>query len=185
VLEGTLFTACSATNLVAINTAPPPPNPNASNQPGDYHIIPVSQIKSFEVLSLSADGSQRDAAIFETAVPAISKVDIGALKAREEAAIRKLKEQDMTRGKGVTREAQEIFDALHRIFPTRWHGQAIIVNDAVIIKSPYRLEDCQAEKDKQTSLVQVRKHLEAYMKKKGQQGVKPAVATPIPPRKGG
>lgn len=38
------------------------------------------------------------------------------MKAREEAAIRKMKEKDATRGKGVTKEAQEVFDMIGRTY---------------------------------------------------------------------
>lgn len=41
-------------------------------------------------------------------------MDLKSLEAREEAAIRKVKEKDATKGKGVSKEAQEIFDALHK-----------------------------------------------------------------------
>lgn len=48
------------------------------------------------------------------AQPRMGKVDLKALKAREEAAVKKLKEEEARKGKGVGREAQEIFDALAR-----------------------------------------------------------------------
>lgn len=49
--------------------------------------------------------------------------------------------------------------------PTRWHEQAIIVSDAVIISPPYRLEDCKAPKEKQQALNQVKKVLEGTRRK--------------------
>jgi hypothetical protein len=51
---------------------------------------------------------------FDAALPSIGRVDIKALKAREEEAVRKLKEKEAMRGKGVTKEGQDIFDALAR-----------------------------------------------------------------------
>ena len=73
--------------------------------------------------------------------------------------------------------------------PTRWHENSIVVNDNVMIRPPYRLEDCAAGKDNQHSLQHVKKILEAYLaKRKATQGgtaARPGVATPIPPRKGG
>lgn len=62
------------------------------------------------------------------------------------------------------------------------------MNDAVRIDSPYGVTDCKAPQDKQKSLEQVKKVLEGYyMKKKTtvQKAGRPAVATPMPPKKGG
>jgi hypothetical protein len=124
VVEGTLFTACSITNLIAINTAPASPNGSSgvSSQAGEYHIIPVSQIQSFQFLSPHPTESNRvhgpDLA-FEGSSPSIFKLDLDALKAREEAAIRKMKEFDATRGKGVTKEAQDIFDWFARTYVSK------------------------------------------------------------------
>ena len=117
VLEGTLFTACNTTNAIAINTAPAPPNPSASlsSQPGDYHIIPFAHILSFEIIGLGerAPGSN---AGFDGTIPSIAKVDMAALMAREEQTIREMKKKDAQKGKGVSREAQEIYDAINRTY---------------------------------------------------------------------
>ena len=120
VLEGTLFTACNLTNAIAINTAPAPPNPSAplASQPGDYHIIPFAHIVSFEIVG-SAERAADSALGFDGAVPNIAKVDLAALQAREEQTIREMKKKDAQKGKGVSREGQEIFDILARtyVFP--------------------------------------------------------------------
>jgi hypothetical protein len=41
-------------------------------------------------------------------------VDLDALKAREEQTIRDMKKKDAQKGKGVSKEAQEIFDFIAR-----------------------------------------------------------------------
>ena len=117
VLEGTLFTACNTTNAIAINTAPAPPNPSAplSTQPGDYHIIPFAHILSFDIIGLG-ERAQEPNAGFDGAVPSIAKVDMAALMAREEQTIREMKKKDAQKGKGVSREGQEIFDILARTY---------------------------------------------------------------------
>lgn len=101
--EGTIYTACRITNIIALNTAPPSSN---ASTPGDFHLIPIARIQSLNVVSLPSGNAD------EGTQPAIAKIDLKALKAREEAAIRKIRERDATRGKGVSREAQELFDAL-------------------------------------------------------------------------
>lgn len=149
-LEGTLFTACPITNLVAINTSAPASTPNTSAsaadaQAGNYHIIPVSRIQNFQLLSLApSSSSPTDQAAFTNTTPPLHALDIRALKNREAAAVAQLQERELRRGKGVSKEAQDLFDAFSRTMPARWDGSSIIVADAVTISKPYRVEDCQA-----------------------------------------
>lgn len=146
-LEGTLFTACPITNLVAINTKPTPnPSDAKQAQSGDYHIVPVSRIQNFQILSLSSSSSSptdHASPSFTDAVPPVQALDIRALKNREIAAIGKAMESEARRGKGVSEEAQKLFDAFSRTMPARWDGTSIIVADAVTIASPYRVDDCR------------------------------------------
>ncbi|KAJ8109202.1 hypothetical protein OPT61_g7632 [Boeremia exigua] len=176
VLEGTLFTACNTTNAIAINTAPAPPNPSASlsSQPGDYHIIPFAHILSFEIIGLGGRAQEQNAG-FDGAVPSIARVDMAALMAREEQTIREMKKKDAQKGKGVSSDAQEIFDILARTLPTRWANDQIVVNDAVLVQPPYTLDSIRAPAGKEQSVVQVKKILERHFQKK-------ITATP---RKGG
>ncbi|KAJ4347256.1 uncharacterized protein N0V89_011196 [Didymosphaeria variabile] len=186
VLEGTLFTTCSVTNAIAINTAPAPPNPSAplSNQPGDYHIIPFAHILSFELIG-SGERVSDSGPGFDGSLPPISKVDLAAIRAREEQTIREMKKKDAQKGKGVSKEAQEIFDAVSRLLPTRWADAQIVVNDAVLINPPYTVDNLAAPAGKERSVDQVRKILENYYQRKKNAGARAPVATPIAPRKGG
>lgn len=140
-LEGTLFTACTITNLVAINTSPVSTADAKQAQSGDYHVIPISRIQNFQLLALPSNSSESPS--FADAQPGIQALDTRALKAREIKAVGDLLERESRRGKGVTREAQDIFDAFSRTTPTRWDGQNIIVADTVVIAAPYRQEDCR------------------------------------------
>ena len=103
-------------NLVAINTRSSRTEQSASTgaQPGDYHLIPISRIQSFQILSLatSADGSESS---FANALPPIGPVDTKRLQQREEKRVRELKEEQKNMGKGVTKEAQAIFDSFNRM----------------------------------------------------------------------
>ncbi|KAH8719468.1 anticodon-binding domain-containing protein [Phaeosphaeriaceae sp. PMI808] len=189
VLEGTLFTACSLTNAIAINTAPAPPNPSAplASQPGDYHIIPFAHILSFEIVA-SSERVAESTPGFDGAMPNISKVDLAALQAREDQTIREMKKRDAQKGKGVSTEAQELFDFISRTLPTRWADAQIVVNDAVLIQPPYTLDTIRAPADKAQSEAQVRKVVgHFYDRKKGASGgaARAPVAMPIAPRKGG
>lgn len=111
-LEGILFTACDATHSIAINTAPAPSN-SSTPLSGDYHIIPFAHLVTFQIIS-PAERKLGAPAGFAGVQPAISKVDLAAGRAREEQTIREMKKKDAQKGKGVSREAQELFDAISR-----------------------------------------------------------------------
>lgn len=177
--EGTLFTACPVLNVVAINTAQPPPNPasNPANAPGDYHIIPISRIQNVQVISQPEQPSGKDG--WANALPAIGKVDTVRLREREQHRIAKIKQEETKRGKGVTAEAQALFNAMDRMYAARWHGTDIIIDDAVIISSPYAAENCKAPKGKEQSLAHIRRVVEGERKKIASRGPSPM------PRKGG
>ncbi|KAA8644378.1 hypothetical protein EYZ11_001395 [Aspergillus tanneri] len=155
-IEGTLFTACPITNLVAINTAD-----GKQVQTGDYHVIPVSRIQSFQLLTLAPSTGTPEGPSFSDAVPPVHALDIRALKTREANAVSKLQENEARRGKGVTREAQKLFDAFSRTMPARWDRTSIVVADAVTIAPPYRVDDCRSLVAGDTAaLARVRKVLE-------------------------
>lgn len=114
--EGTLFTACTILNVVAIST--PTSASSGASQASDYHIIPVSRVQTFQVVSLTASdwSAENNERTFATASPAIAPVDTKRLKEREDARIRKLKDEEANKGRGVTKEGQAIFDALRRVY---------------------------------------------------------------------
>ncbi|OJJ30419.1 hypothetical protein ASPWEDRAFT_45997 [Aspergillus wentii DTO 134E9] len=166
-LEGVLFTACPITNLVAINTAASSPAADTKQGPaGDYHVVPVSRIQSFQIVSLAPSANGSDGPSFTDAVPALHALDIRALKHREATAIGKVHEGEARRGKGVTRDAQDIFDAFSRTMPARWDGSNVVVADAVTIAPPYRVDDCRPLVAGDTAaLARIRKVLEMERKK--------------------
>ena len=82
-------------------------------QPGDYHVLNRSHVRAVQILSPAGDAATEGGAVagrFDDGALALSRVNMDALRLREEEAIRKMKEYDRTRGKGVTREAQAVFD---------------------------------------------------------------------------
>lgn len=66
-----------------------------------------------------------------------------ALRNREANAVAQLQEREMRRGKGVSKEAQDLFDAFSRTMPARWDGRSIVVADSVVISKPYGAGDCR------------------------------------------
>lgn len=109
--EGTLFTACPILNVVAINTALNAKP--AANTPGDYRIVPISAISNVQVVSLAEQTPGKTG--WAHAQPPIGKVDTAKLREREEQRIRKLKADESKRGRGVTAEAQALFNAMDRM----------------------------------------------------------------------
>lgn len=185
--EGTLYTYCPVLKLIALNTSPAPPNPTSnplSTNPANYALFPVSQITSLNVLSLPdekrVNGTGVQGERWESLEPQIKKVDIAKLKAREEDKVRKMIAAEAKRGRGVSPEAQGLFNALDRMYATRWHGTEIIVADAVIIAAPYTAEACKAPKEKAQVLAQIRKVVEGERRKMADRARTGASGSPAP-----
>jgi hypothetical protein len=139
-IEGTLFIADPITNLVAINTSTS--TTPSSSPSGSYRLIPISQIISFNLISLQTSSPS---STFGTALAAPRHVDMTALRAREAAAIRAAHAARARLGpKGTTKEHQDIFDAIARTHPAKWQPNgSILVSDSVLIDKPYQPENCR------------------------------------------
>ncbi|KAL9033304.1 MAG: hypothetical protein Q9180_006016 [Flavoplaca navasiana] len=135
-IEGTLFTACPLTNLVAVAV------PTSPTTPPVHHILPISSIQNFTLISTPP--TSNSFASPPTTTPAITSIPSAALRARADAAVARLKEIASKKNKAVGKEAQDLFDGLSRTLPTRWDGNNIVVMDSVVVTAPYRGEDCRA-----------------------------------------
>jgi hypothetical protein len=98
-------------NIVVINTRAPNSN-TTTTQNGHYHIIPISRVQNFSV-TRATEGSNAQG--IAAAQPTIGVVDMKQAKQREEARITKLQEEERHRGKGVTSEAQALYDSFKRM----------------------------------------------------------------------
>jgi hypothetical protein len=107
-----LFTADPVINIVVVDTRASGSNAAATAQTGDYHIIPISRVQNF---SITRAAEVSNAAGFAALQPAIGVVDMKQAKQREEARIAKLQEEERHRGKGVTSEAQALYDSFKRM----------------------------------------------------------------------
>ncbi|KAF2772634.1 hypothetical protein EJ03DRAFT_380652 [Teratosphaeria nubilosa] len=173
--EGTLYAADPITNIVAINTS----GSTDPVKPANFHLLPFSRIKDFTVVSVARNVESGEVG-FASALPPIGKVDVEQVRKREEDAIKKLKEAEKHKGKGVSSDGQEIYDSFRRLnMEVRWHNAEIIVYNSVIITPPYRVEDCKGPKDKQETLLRVKKVLEGERKQMSER------KAPVAPRKGG
>ncbi|MCJ1295190.1 hypothetical protein MMC34_006752 [Xylographa carneopallida] len=176
-IEGTLFTVSPALNLLTLTASPTP-----ATEASTYHILPISALQSFSLVSLPAPTAS---------LPLLPPLDHSALQSRLESTIARLRAEEARKGKGVSREAQEIFDRISRTLPTRWEGKDIVVSDAVVIEAPYRPEDCKAGSGAaKESLTRVKKVLEIERKKLSEKAgpSRPVIPAAVPltgPRKGG
>ena len=127
--------ACAASplNLLTLTpTWPPAPAPSLT-------LLPLSTIQSFTLISLPKPNST---------VPPILPEDPSYLAHTTRTTIDSLLKAQARIGKGVSQEAQEIFDGINRTLPSRWDGKTILVIDTVAIHPPYRSEDCRGLKGK-------------------------------------
>ena len=116
-LLGTCFCADPILNVIILQTMDQGDSNNTgSNHASSYHIVPVSKIESLQILSLpERPRAETKPTAFDTALPPIARVDIREVMRRGDNALQKTRKRDAEKGKGVTREAQEIFDELNNL----------------------------------------------------------------------
>jgi hypothetical protein len=135
-VEGTVYTADPLTNLLVLNTSATPPTTITATTlaapAGAYRIIPISQISSFQLLSLPPPPPS------ETTNPALNSIDINAVNARLARNISAQQAAQARIGpKGTTPTDQALFDALSRTHPARWTGNFMLISDTYLIEKPY------------------------------------------------
>lgn len=105
-IEGIIYTTCSVMNAVAITTESTTPA-QGNTKKCDFHIIPFLHITNCQILDKTAGSG---------ALPEVSEVDVGALRAREERTIRDMKLEEAKKGKGVSKLAQDVFDHVAKMY---------------------------------------------------------------------
>ncbi|KAG9788062.1 hypothetical protein ABEF93_000351 [Exophiala dermatitidis] len=135
-VEGTVYTADPLTNLLVLNISAVPPTGISSATlaapAGAYRIIPISQISSFQLLSLPQQQAEAPTN------PALNKIDINAVQSRLARNIAAQQAAQARIGpKGTTPTDQALFDALSRTHPARWTGNLMLISDTYLIEKPY------------------------------------------------
>lgn len=128
-----------------------------------YRMVKVNQIKDLQL------GALRDplliptnpAAIIPKILEPVRPINVTAIAMRENQAVATEDARRARIGHGVSRWAQEIFDALGKTLPVRWHQTSIIILDDVLLPGPfYRSEDVKVSGNNQDRLNRVKQVLE-------------------------
>ncbi|KAF9148890.1 hypothetical protein BG015_009371 [Linnemannia schmuckeri] len=119
-----------------------------------------NSIPSSESTSTSEDNTNITNNIYSTVLPAVGYVQLDKIQQREQQAIREAQAAAARIGVGVSTIGQDIFDALSKTLPCRWHKDQIVVMDEVIISSPYEPDNCKANASASATLARVKKVLE-------------------------
>ncbi|TYZ64708.1 hypothetical protein PybrP1_011061 [[Pythium] brassicae (nom. inval.)] len=120
---------------------------------GKTRIFQLEALKKIEVLAKApADAN--------VGLPNITEDDLLRLEQRNKSVAERAL---ASIGKGVSTEAQTIFDALNKTMPCEWEGQTIRVMTDVVIKPPYQPQNCVSENAQ--ALSRVKKVLEGEKNK--------------------
>ncbi|KAI9489033.1 anticodon-binding domain-containing protein [Zychaea mexicana] len=154
-IQGRIYTYDRMTNSIALECSPD--NTQHQSRKGlPFRIIKISHIK--EVLA-NDEGNSSGGGDGGNYLP-ISYVHVERLDARESSGVKHMRQRVAKMGVGVTKEAQDIFDALSKTLPCRWSNDIIVVLDEVLIQPPYGIENCKANASSAASLARVKKVLE-------------------------
>ena len=112
----------------------------------DFKLLPMHAIKSIDASKTTTDvAADPLASLYADSKSTLPAINLERLRARERKAVRQFEEEIARIGDNVTAEAQAIFDALSKTLPCRWMNQNILVMEEVLIRPPYRTEDCESE----------------------------------------
>ncbi|KAI8349638.1 anticodon-binding domain-containing protein [Choanephora cucurbitarum] len=114
-----------------------------------FRILKTSHIK--EIISVHGESKKDE----------IYPIPLDRLKHREIETTKEFKNNIAKMGVGVTKEAQDIFNALSKTLPCRWSKDTIVVMDEILISPPYGVEDCKANATSAPLLARVKKVVSA------------------------
>ncbi|OAQ28534.1 hypothetical protein K457DRAFT_138630 [Linnemannia elongata AG-77] len=153
-----LLPSAGSTSTITTPSTTPITPAGGQNQNGQSN----NSIPSSESTSTFEDNSNNNITnnIYSTVLPAVGYVQLDKIQQREQQAIREAQAAAARIGVGVSTIGQDIFDALSKTLPCRWHKDQIVVMDEVIISSPYEPDNCKANASAAATLARVKKVLE-------------------------
>ncbi len=160
-VEGTVFAYDARLNLVVL----------CSPLPGredlfEVYVVRASHVSEVEVLSEATTKGRPFVPLYlggggssapQDSLPAL---DLGKLYELERRSVQRAQERLGKLGRGVSKLAQLVFDALDKTLPCRWDGQNIIVLDSVRVAPPYTVDTIHATDGDQAAAQRVRLVLE-------------------------
>ncbi|KAL3230522.1 hypothetical protein RNJ44_00971 [Nakaseomyces bracarensis] len=155
VVEGKVYSYNSTSNTLTIQL------PKRTQTTPSFKIIKCSFIKTLEVIG---DKPSYNSFKKQQIKPSLVNIDRVQTLLNSRIASSK-KEMDMKK-RGITREAQYVFDALSRtVSDTRWDGKNIVVLDDIIIAPPYKIENiCSLSEHSNQSLNLIHRIIEKSWK---------------------
>ena len=151
-IKGEIFTFDSVTNCVTLSF---PAEPTKRT----YRIINTNFIENIQLVSLPTQP-------VDVSVP---EINLDKIRAIEHKNLKNAEKEIEKIGVGVSKEAQEIFNALSRTYPCAWEGKNIIVMGEVRIEPPYTAASCSG--NQKSSLQRVKRVIEGERAKLKSNGV--------------
>lgn len=96
-----------------------------------FRLVDTTLIKEFFVLSAK---DHPPAFSLKDNLPS---VDLQRIRSKETTLIHSLQEEASFIGVGVSREAQELFNALRKMYPCKWQEKTIVIAEELSIPPPY------------------------------------------------
>ncbi|KAI7902996.1 anticodon-binding domain-containing protein [Cokeromyces recurvatus] len=155
-VEGLIYTCDRITNCIVIDCSHKD-NKTSNRKNCNFRIIKISHIKEILFLTATTNG-------VKDYMP-INQIYIDRLKQRESEVMKGVKNEVSKIGIGVTKEGQDIFNALSKTLPCRWSKDTIIVMDEILITPPYGVNDCKANASSSALLARIKKVLEGERKR--------------------
>ncbi|MBW0465699.1 hypothetical protein O181_005414 [Austropuccinia psidii MF-1] len=152
-VEGNLWCYDPITGVVILDS------PGSGKGKQTFRMVKVNQVR--EVQLGEPIESPPPAALVSKILEPVRPINVTAIAMREAQAVKADDARRARIGHGVSRWAQEIFDALGKTLPVRWHQTSIIILDDVMLSGPqYRPEDVKVSGNNSARLARVRQVLE-------------------------
>jgi len=125
-LEGRVWAVDERLGLLVLQRPSP-------RQQLDFSLFPLAELTVLAAKSVDPAGPLQSMSL-----AMLAPLDEAAARRREADTVQKARVAASKVGRGVSREAQELFNAIESLYPSpRWDGTSIVVLGAVAVAAPY------------------------------------------------